>query len=181
MNTPNELGRGDLAAEIERAQCAAIEAGRPDEAMGFGNGFRAGYAAALRPQPGPGAEEVAKAIRSAVFRRWAPPAAVERTIDAFAIPSATAAIQALYAPHLSSLSGDRERALAGDIIPPGYELVPVAALKWLHGLGPDDNGHHFGEGPEAENARGRFWWRSVFRRMCSRSLTTETRGGDDAA
>lgn len=40
--------------------------------------------------------------------------------------------------------------------PPGYELVPTAALEWLNGEG---------EGFERpEGAKGNFWWRSEFNR-----------------
>lgn len=57
------------------------------------------------------------------------------------------------------------------VAPEGYWLVPHTAMMWLFGEGPDDNGYHFGDGPEADaEPRGsryprRFWWRGVFRRM----------------
>lgn len=54
-------------------------------------------------------------------------------------------------------------------IPWGYELVPIAALKWLNGLGPDDRGFHFGDSEtmavEFRGKRPTFWRRTVFNRM----------------
>lgn len=47
----------------------------------------------------------------------------------------------------------------------GMVLVPKAALDWLFGEGPDDNGYWFGDGHEALNPVGAFWWRTVFNRM----------------
>jgi hypothetical protein len=44
-------------------------------------------------------------------------------------------------------------------------LVPKAAIDWLEGIGPDHEGHHFGEGDYPK--RGNFWWRSRFREMCA--------------
>ncbi|MBZ9759433.1 hypothetical protein LB553_00840 [Mesorhizobium sp. CA8] len=60
-------------------------------------------------------------------------------------------------------------SLSGDMV-----LVPKAALDWLNGEGPDDNGYWFGDNHEALNPKGRFWWREVFNRM--RSLPTAPGG-----
>lgn len=46
------------------------------------------------------------------------------------------------------------------------KLVPMAAWAWLMGEGPDDKGFHFEMGPPL-GARGIYWWRSTFRRMCA--------------
>lgn len=49
-------------------------------------------------------------------------------------------------------------------VPPGYALVPVAALKWLHG----EEGEF--DCPPEGYFRGKpapYWWRSVFRKMCA--------------
>lgn len=49
-------------------------------------------------------------------------------------------------------------------VPDGWVLVPVDALKWLNGEGPDGNGHGFGDAPD-DNGRGAFWWRKKFADM----------------
>lgn len=49
-------------------------------------------------------------------------------------------------------------------VPAGWVLVPVAALKWLNGEGPDGNGHGFGDAPD-DNGRGAAWWRTKFNAM----------------
>lgn len=54
--------------------------------------------------------------------------------------------------------------------PEGFVMVPQAAIKWLHGEGPDDAGKWFGDAvPEIKPGKpiAHYWWRSVFRRMCS--------------
>jgi hypothetical protein len=48
--------------------------------------------------------------------------------------------------------------------------VPLAALEWLFGEGPDSDGKHFGEAevdakPLAGKYHRRYWWRSKFRAM----------------
>src|SRR3990167_6609119 len=52
----------------------------------------------------------------------------------------------------------------------GWQAVPTAALKWLFGEGPDENGHWFGDveirpSLDGEPMEGKFWWRSRFRAM----------------
>lgn len=47
---------------------------------------------------------------------------------------------------------------------PEWRAVPEAVLLWLRGEGPDDNGHWFGEGPDADRP-GAFWWRHTLTRM----------------
>lgn len=54
--------------------------------------------------------------------------------------------------------------------PEGFVMVPQAAIKWLHGEGPDDNGKWFGDAePPIKPSMpiARYWWRTTFRRMCS--------------
>lgn len=53
-------------------------------------------------------------------------------------------------------------------VPTVYAMVPIAALKWLHGEGPDDDGIWFGDA-ERVTGSGSYWWRTVFRRMCAAS------------
>ena len=53
------------------------------------------------------------------------------------------------------------------VVPKGYQLVPIAALQWLHGEAPNAEGKWFGDCEDGEpKPRGRWWWRSVFRKMC---------------
>jgi hypothetical protein len=46
-----------------------------------------------------------------------------------------------------------------------YVLVPISAIRWLLGEGPDAHGNHFGNEEAYNTARGRYWWRSEFRHM----------------
>jgi hypothetical protein len=46
----------------------------------------------------------------------------------------------------------------------GYVLVPKSALEWLHGEGQNAEGNWFSDGDKTSN---RYWWRSVFRRLCA--------------
>lgn len=51
--------------------------------------------------------------------------------------------------------------------------IPKAALDWLFGEGPDQNGLHFGADPEdfkpiAGKYERPFWWRSKFRKLYAR-------------
>lgn len=45
-----------------------------------------------------------------------------------------------------------------------YVMVRAAALDWLFGEGPDDDGLYFGD-EEAPRVKGAFWWRPKFRTM----------------
>lgn len=59
----------------------------------------------------------------------------------------------------------RQRLAALSARPAGdYVMVRKAALDWLFGEGPDDDGLHFGD-EEAPRGKGAFWWRSKFRAM----------------
>lgn len=50
--------------------------------------------------------------------------------------------------------------------PVEYQMVPVAALKWLNGEGPDPAGFWFGDFPDDHpKPAGQFWWRSLFNAM----------------
>lgn len=46
----------------------------------------------------------------------------------------------------------------------GLVVVPNAALKWLNGEGPDENGEWFGDTQESRPVLP-YWWRKVFTRM----------------
>ena len=58
-------------------------------------------------------------------------------------------------------------ALDRTTLPPteeGMVLVPKAALDWLNGEGPDDDGVWFGDAERVAGS-GSYWWRTVFNRM----------------
>jgi hypothetical protein len=67
-------------------------------------------------------------------------------------------------PRVKNAMDDAEAALSA-IEAAGMAVVPDAALKWLNGEGPDDEGHHFGDSPESRQSMRPFWWRKVFTRM----------------
>ena len=54
--------------------------------------------------------------------------------------------------------------LAASPPPVDAVMVPKAALDWLNGEGPDDQGHWFGDS-QPSPAKGIYWWRAVFFRM----------------
>lgn len=47
----------------------------------------------------------------------------------------------------------------------GWVTVPRAALAWLFGEGPDQDGNHFGD--DVGDSAPRYWWRPKFRAMLS--------------
>lgn len=59
------------------------------------------------------------------------------------------------------------RKLAAEAASPaaGWTMVPTHALDWLHGRGPDENGIWFGDEDLPLPPR-KFWWRTVFNRLC---------------
>lgn len=61
-------------------------------------------------------------------------------------------------------------------VPSGWVAVPQSALNWLFGTGPDADGNWFGD--TARETKGRYWWRSHFRRLISPAAPTA--GGGDA-
>lgn len=67
-------------------------------------------------------------------------------------------LASIHAPASAEATG------GGVAVPEGWSLVPRVALLWLNGEGQDDNGHHFGEGPDAQKS-GAFWWRITLARM----------------
>lgn len=54
-----------------------------------------------------------------------------------------------------------------------HVLVPKAAIAWLLGEGPDDNGLWFGDF-HPDQPKGHFWWRTVFRRMMAATPSQES-------
>jgi hypothetical protein len=61
--------------------------------------------------------------------------------------------------------------LATSAAPQGaWQLVPIAALKWLFGEAPDQNGKWFGECEPKDTTGKRYWWRSKFRAMLDAQL-----------
>jgi hypothetical protein len=43
--------------------------------------------------------------------------------------------------------------------------IPKAAIAWLFGIGPDPAGLSFGDFPDDQLPKGKFWWRSSFAAM----------------
>lgn len=62
------------------------------------------------------------------------------------------------------------RLRTGEHLPPPpnrpgrYIAIPLAAYDWLMGVGPDEQGKHFGDA--IEPGAPRYWWRRTFGRMC---------------
>jgi len=85
---------------------------------------------------------------------------------------------------LPNASRARQPPVPAVAVPEGMQLVPIAALKWLNGEGPDDDGIWFGDAERVPGIRGAFWWRTVFNRMLvararsSEPLNARTQGGE---
>ena len=182
MTTSAELGRGDLAAEIERQvrTFLALCPGARTASVTLSQEQWQAVLAALRPQPGPDAEEVALAILS---RRLGSETAARHIAEggtAIAWREAIAegkAVQALYAPHLAPLSGDREKAL---------EEARAAEREACAKVAVVDAEYCDSEANNSAGEAERRWrvcaatGRKIAKAIRSRSLTTATRGGDDA-
>jgi hypothetical protein len=57
-----------------------------------------------------------------------------------------------------------------------WVMVPKAALDWLNGEAPDEDGQWFGDGEDASPPRKRYWWRSKFRAMLAARPVPSTEG-----